>query len=194
MQRTRLRAALLLVVAAALGGIGYLVSRSIRARRPASLRELSDFLPEVTQRIQNFRRVKMENGHPVWEVTARDAQYFQVDDQVVVHEPRITLYLDDGVRQCHVSGAEGRLTLSGHELDFLTLRGEVAVRLGDLELQTEEAVYDRARNRITSAAAVTLRGRALEVRGKGMEVDVGPQQLRLLEEVHTTLHAERPIS
>ena len=75
MRRTRLRAGLLVVVAAALGGIGYLATRNVVARRARTLDDLGkDFLPQVAQRIQNFRRVKMENGRTVWEVTAKDAQ------------------------------------------------------------------------------------------------------------------------
>jgi len=58
MRRTRLRTALLIVVSAALGGIGYLVSRNVVAHRAHPLEELGrDFLPQVAQRIQNFRRI-----------------------------------------------------------------------------------------------------------------------------------------
>src|SRR5262249_36560589 len=105
MRRTRLRAALLLVVAAALGSIGYLVSRNVAARRTDPLRELgADFLPQVAQRIQNFRRVKVKNGRTVWQVTAKDAQYFEKTNQIIVREPHMTLYLDDGRREALISG------------------------------------------------------------------------------------------
>jgi LPS export ABC transporter protein LptC len=185
MHRTRLRTALLVVVAAAVGGIGVLVARSVRHRRPPTLAE--DFLPQVAQRIQNFRRVKVKDGRPVWEITARDAQYFESDNALVVREPRLTFYLDQGARQAHVAGAEGHLVLDGRELRTVTLRGGVSVRLDDMELETEEATYDRARDLITSSALVTVHGRLLDVRGKGMEVEVGPQLVRLLDEVHTTV-------
>ena len=53
MRRTRLRAALLVVVSAALAGIGYLVSRNMIARRVRGLEALGkDFLPEVAQLCQ----------------------------------------------------------------------------------------------------------------------------------------------
>lgn len=185
MRRTRLRTALLVVVAAAVGGIGVLVARSVRHRHLPVLGD--DFLPQVAQRIQNFRRVKVKDGRPVWEITARDAQYFASDDALVVREPRMTFYLDEGTRQAHVAGAEGHLVLDGRDLRTLTLRGGVSVRLDDMELQTEEATYDRARDLITSSAMVTVHGRLLDVRGKGMEVEVGPQLVRLLDEVHTTV-------
>ncbi len=191
MRRTRLRTTLLLVVSAGLGGVGYLVSRSVVARWTDPLQELGqDFLPQVAQRIQNFRRLKIQNGRTVWEITAKDAQYYEKAHQVVVREPRMTLFLDDGVRQAHISGAEGRLALEGREMQTLTLRGGVTVRLDDLLIETDEATYDRSRDLITSAAAVTLRGRTLEVHGRGMEVQVGPQHVRLLQDVHMVVRSD----
>ena len=191
MRRTRLRAALLIVVGAALGGIGYLVSRDVRARHGHGLDELgADFLPEVAQRIQNFHRVKVENGRMVWEITAKDARYFEQDSQIVVLEPKMTFFMKEEGRAAHLAGAEGRITLDGREVKALTLRGNVAVRLDDLQLETNEATYDRERDLITAPGIVTVHGRTLDVRGRRMEVDVGPQHVRLLEDVHTTVHGD----
>jgi LPS export ABC transporter protein LptC len=190
MRRKRLRAALLFVVAAALGGIGFLVSRSVVARRGDPLRELgADFLPQVAQRIQNFKRVKVEKGRTVWEITAQEAQFFEKTNEIVVRQPRMRLFLKDGHRECWVSGAEGSLLLDGRELRGLTLRGGVDVTVDDMQLQTDEATYDRAKDLITSDDPVTIRSPTLEVHGRGMEISVGPQHVRLLDDVHTTVHS-----
>lgn len=195
MRRTRLRAALLVVVAAALAGIGWLVSRSVIARRVRGLEALGkEMLPQVAQRIQNFRRVKVENGRTVWEITAKEAQYFEQNDEIVVVEPRMTFFLERDGRAAHLAGAEGRVTLDGHELARLTMRGQVAVRIDDLELQTDEAFYDRSKDLITAPGVVHLTGRTLAVRGRGMEIDVGPQHVRLLGEVHTTVKGDAAAS
>ena len=187
MRRSRLRAGLLFLVVVAAAGIGYLVSRNVAARRVDLIRELGeDFLPQVAQRIQNFRRVKVENGRTVWQITAKEAQYFEKRGEIVVREPEMTFYLQDS-REAHVAGAEGHLLLADREVQTITLKGNVAVRLDDLELHTEEATYDRARDLITSPVEVTIRGRTLDVRGKGMEVEVGPQHVRLLDAVQTVV-------
>lgn len=191
MRRSRLRAALLVVVAAALVGIGVLVSRSLTVRRPRSLVELgADLLPQAAQRIQNFRRTKVENGRTVWEITATDAHYFEAESAVVVVEPTLRVRLEDGDREVIVHGAEGRLRLDGRELASVTLRGGVTVKVDDLELQTSEATYDRDRDRITSPGEVTVHGRSVDLRGRGMEIDVGPRHVRLLGEVHTVLRGD----
>jgi LPS export ABC transporter protein LptC len=198
MRRTRLRAALLVVVAVTLVGIGFLVRRNVSARRAHTVLDLgADFLPEVAQHIQKFHRVKMENGRTTWEITARDAQYYQESKEIVVREPHMTFFLQRDGRQVHVSGAEGRLLLEGEsrsELRTLTLRGSVVVQLDDLQLKTEEATYDRATDLITAPQLVTIHGRTIDVRGQGMELRVGPQQVRLLEAVHTVLRSDAATS
>jgi LPS export ABC transporter protein LptC len=187
MRRTRLRAALLVVVAAALVAIGYQVSRSI-GRRARTWHDLgADFLPQAAQHIRNFRRVKVENGRMVWEITAQDATYFEKQDEVIVREPRVTLFVVDGGRQAHIAGTEGRLTLDGREVRTLTLRGTVVVQLDDLKLVTDEATYDRAHDLIRAPGAVTITGQTLDIRGRGMEFEIAPQHMRLLDDVHTVV-------
>jgi LPS export ABC transporter protein LptC len=191
MQRKRLRAALLIVVAVGLAGIGYLVNRNVAARKARTLVDLgADFLPQVAQRIQNFHRIKVEDGQTRWEITARDAQYFEERKEVVVRQPRMTFFVEHSDRQVQVTGDEGRLVLDGRELRTLTLRGGVVVRVDDMEVRTGEATYDRAADLITSPDEVQLTGRTLDVRGRGMELKVGPQQVRLLDDVHTVVRSD----
>jgi len=195
MRRTRLRTTLLLVVLAAVGGIGVLVSRSIKARRTNGRSELGqDFLPQVAQRIQNFRRIKVKQGHTVWQLTAKDAQFYEKRNEIIVREPEITFYIEGGNRKTLISDREGHLTVDGRELRSVTLIGNVSVRLDDLTLETEEATYDHARDLITASGPVTVRGRQLDLRGLGMEVQVGPQHVRFLRDVHTIVHSDAAAS
>jgi LPS export ABC transporter protein LptC len=180
-------------VVAALGGIGLATWQNVRARQPRTVADLgADFLPDVAQHIQSFRRVKVKNGKAVWEVQADDAQYFDNDQQIVVQKPRVTFYLEDGARHAELVGAEGRLTLDGKELAAVTLRGEVVLLIDDLEFRTDEARYDRAADRIDAPGIVTIRGKTLDVRGLGLEVEVTPKKIRLLRDVHTVLRNDAP--
>jgi LPS export ABC transporter protein LptC len=180
--------ALLAVVVAALAGIGVATWQNVRARRPHSVADLgADFLPEVAQHIKTFRRVKLKEGKMMWEVNADDAQYFDNDQQVVVHHPRVTFYLDNGARRAELVGAEGRLTLDGKELAAVTLTGDVVLNIDDLEFRADEAHYDHAKDRIDAPGLVTIRGKTLDVRGTGLTVDVTPQRVHLLGDVHTVL-------
>jgi LPS export ABC transporter protein LptC len=190
MRRSRLRAGLLVVVAMALTGIGYRVWRNVAERTPRSLGELGvELIPEVAQHMQNFHRIKVKNGHMEWEIKADDAQYYQKQDEIVVRVPEVTIYTEQGVQRAWLTGKEAHLGLvnDGREVGSMELRGDVILWLDDLELRTDTATYDRDRDLITAPGAVTIAGRTMNVNADGMEVDVTPQRIRLLENVHTLL-------
>src|SRR5258705_1107691 len=166
MQRSRLRVALLAVVAAALTGIALATWQNVRARQPRTVADLgTDFLPDVSQHIQSFRRVKVKNGKAVWEVKADDAQYFEGDGAVVVQKPNVTFDMEDGGRRAELTGDEGRLTLDGKELAAVTIQGSVVLVIDELEIRTDTAHYDHAADRIGAPGVVTIRGKTLDVRG-----------------------------
>ncbi len=192
MRRSRLRAGLLVVVAAALVGIGYQVWRNVLDRAPRSLKELGvELLPEVAQHIQNFHRIKVKNGRMEWEIKADDGRYFEKDNAVVVRKPELSVYTQDGELQAWLASDEGRLTLEGQDqLSSVVLTGQVIVWLGDMELRTDTATYDKEHDLITAPGAVTIRGRDLDVHAQGMQVDVTPQHIRLLDDVHTVLRSD----
>src|SRR4051812_25580218 len=94
--RRRVRGLLGLVVLLAVGGVGVQLGRNLWAQHLRRMRTAAlDFLPEIAQRIQNFRRVKMQGDRKVWEVAAREAQYFEDDQQIVVHGPEVSFFLKD---------------------------------------------------------------------------------------------------
>ena len=190
MRRSRLRAGLLVVVAMALTGIGYRVWRNVAERTPRSLGELGvELIPEVAQHMQNFHRIKVKNGHMEWEIKADDAQYYQKQNEIVVRVPEVTIYTEQGVQRAWLTGKEAHLGLvdDGKEVGSMELRGDVVLWLDDLELRTDTATYDRDRDLITAPGAVVITGRTMNVNADGMEVDVTPQHIRLLENVHTLL-------
>ena len=190
MRRRRLRTTLLVVVTAALVGIGYQVMRSVRATRARLPKAIALDLPEFAQQMKDFRRVKTKEGKPVWEVKAAEAQYFDDRGAIVVRAPEVVFFFDDGKRRATLSGTEGLLQLTGQELESVNVHGDVHVTLDDLVFRTAEASYERARDLISAPGAVTITGNAIDVQAQGMEVLVTPQQLRLLAQVQTVLRLD----
>jgi len=190
MQRRGLRTTMLVVVAAALAGIGYQVLTSVRATRGRPARTFEVDVPAAAQHIRDFRRVKTKNGKPVWEVKAAEARYFDDQDAIVVRAPEVVFFFDEGTKRAALSGAEGRLELTGQELDRVTVSGGVRLLLDDLEFHAAEASYDRAKDLIAAPGPVTITGRTLDVRADGMEVLVTPQRVHLLSQVRTVLRLD----
>lgn len=169
-------------------GVGALVGRSLwqQHKRDIIERGLVKMLPGVSQRIQNFRRVKMEDGRKVWEVSADDARYMEDQSMIVVHKPVVAWFLHDG-REVGLRGEDGRIHLDEHDLRRVEVEGPILVSLADYQLRTTGAVYDHSDGLITSSSDVEITGKAMDLRGQGMEVDIEGQRLRVLHNVSMRL-------
>jgi LPS export ABC transporter protein LptC len=126
--------------------------------------------------------VKVQDGRKVWEVAAQDAQYFEEEKTVVVRDAVVQWFMKDG-RTVGLSGAEGRIFLEGREVTRVDLQGDITVTLADYVVRAQSASYDRQRELISAPGLVDIEGRALHLRGDGMEVDVEAQRVRLLHNV-----------
>ncbi len=185
--RRRVRYALGLTVLVAVGALGMQLGRNLWAQHLRALRTSAlDFLPEVAQRIQNFRRVKMQGDHKVWEVAAREAQYFEDDQQIVVREPEVSFYLKGDQGSVSLRGNEGKIYLSGREMQRVDLQGEIELRFRDYLVKTAQATYAQdADTVVTPSVAIT--GDGLALHGSRMTVDVGTQRLLVEGDVETVL-------
>jgi LPS export ABC transporter protein LptC len=186
--RSRLRLLVGVLLVAILGGGVWLLWRDAAARRAADRAATTvDVLPNVSQRIQNFHRVKVEDGRKVWEVQAREAQYREGDGVVMVIEPVVALYLADG-GEVSLRGTRGTVFLDGRELKRVDVEGAITVQLGDYALTTDRATYEAEHDLVIAPGTVRIRGGGLEAEGQRMEVEIGAQRMRFAEQVHMTLH------
>jgi len=186
--RQRARWGLGVALAVLLAGLGIQLARSqwqqhLRGLRSAQL----DFLPEAAQRIQNFRRVKMEGDRKAWEVSAKEAQYFEEEQQVAVQAPVVTFYLKGDETAVSVRSEKGTLYLSGRDMDRAELEGNIEVHFKDYIVKTDRAVYERASDTVVSPAAVTILGNGLSINGGHMTVEMEAQRFHLDGNVQTVL-------
>ena len=175
------------MLAVVLGAGAWLLQRDFAARRRADrARSVADILPNVAQRIQNFHRVKVDNGRKVWEVSAREAQYVENEEVVLVEAPVVEVFLQDG-RTVALRGSSGKVFLAERELKSVELQGDIEMQLGGYAMQTDAARYEAERGVIVAPGRVRITGSGFELQGEHMEVDVAAQQLLLSERVQTTL-------
>ena len=186
--RRRARTLLGIVLVVAVGAVGVQLARSQWAQHLRSLRTRElDFLPQVAQRIQNFRRVKMEGDRKVWEVAAREAQYFEEDRQIVIDEPEVSFFVKDDQGIVAVKGKQGKILLDGREMDRVDLEGGIELRFRDYLVQTDRAFYQRAEDAVVSPGAVVVTGNGLSLSADGMAVDMESQRVRFEGKVRTVL-------
>lgn len=185
--RSRLRLLVGAALVATLGaGAWLLASEMARQRSAGRSSELVDVLPGVAQRMQNFHRVKIENGRKVWEVSASEARYREGDGTVGVQDPLVQLFFEDG-REVSLRGKSGVVFLDGRELRRIEVEGDIAVTFGDYVLSTDRATYEAERDVVVAPGSVHIHGGRLDLQGEQMEVEVTTQRLRLDSRVQMTL-------
>jgi LPS export ABC transporter protein LptC len=177
-------------VTLALVALGFVLGRTMLARREQAAGGSTHLRADVSQRIRDFRRVKVKDGRTVWELTAREAEYFEAEGQVVVERPRVSFFGADG-QSVEVRGREGRVYVSeGTRLDKIELGGGIEVRVADYVLRTDKAIWVQEHDVIVSPGHVEISGAQLALDGEGMLVDLAHQKVQLLRGVKTTLRGE----
>ena len=181
--KKHLRLTIIALVVLLLGGIGGLVARSLWQQHRRDVARVGlDFLPGVSQHIQDFHRMKVQDGRKVWEVAAEDAQYREEDETVIVRGAALQLFLKDG-RRFGLKGADGQILLTGREIMRVDLTGAIQATFADYVMRTERATYDHQQRIISTPGAVEISGRALQLRGDSMTVDVHAERLTLQHNV-----------
>ncbi len=194
MSRYQVRFVTALVAALLVGGIIYHLAVTVRRQHHNDRlieKMATDVVPEADQRLQNFRRVLVRDGKKVWEITSRQAQYFETSGEVVVDAPEVSLYLNDG-EVIAIRCGEGRLRRGKDDKDIsqIELKNDLEIQVGDFSLRTQEALYDSEHNTISSPGAVQITSRGLVVEGQGYTVDVADKRLMLNSDVRTTVTKE----
>jgi LPS export ABC transporter protein LptC len=195
MSRGQVRFIVALAALLLIGMVSYRLAVSLHAQSK-STRQLEDLLlpghsageDPVDQRMENFRRIKMKDGQKVWEIAARQAYYFEKTGEIGVEAPEVSLYFKDG-ETIALHCREGRVYLDtdAQEVTRIELKGDLQMRIGDLLLHTQEAVYESTPNIISSTTPVHIAGNGFTVEGQGYTVDVAAKRLTLNAEVQTTV-------
>lgn len=194
MNRNQARFIIGIVLIVILGGLGYRLGTNLWQQQQSNqtLQALAKDLKaeDGDQRMQNFRRVKMQDGKKIWEIAATQARFFEDRREVVVESPDVSLYVDNGdviALRCR----EGRIYLGEGNQDVIRmeLRGDLEMQIGEYFLQTQQAIYDSAQNTISAPDAVQITGRGLTIEGRGYHVAVAEKRMTLQAEVHTKVQA-----
>jgi len=187
LRRRRARGALIAGVTLALASLGYVLGRTMVSRQQAvSAPPLGDIPTEVSQRISDFRRVKVKDGRKVWELVAREADVKGDRTVVEVEAPSVAFFAEDG-RAVEVKGARGLVHLDGSNVEKIELGGGIEVRVGDYVVRTDEAVYVQAEDSVTSPGKVRVEGSEIALEGDGLVIELARQRLRFLRGVTTSM-------
>lgn len=191
MGRNQIRFVLGIGVLVVIVVLGYL---GARLRQDAETRQMLDEIAAstedgaVSQRMSEFRRIKMKDGRKVWEIAARQARYLTDSNTVVIDSPEISFYFQDG-ETVELNCREGTIHLHEETQDLvrIDLNGGLTMQVGDVSFTTDRAVYDHQDNTIVSDGVLNVAGEGFTAAGRGYSVTVDTKRLVLDADVRTTM-------
>ncbi len=116
--------------------------------------------------LEDFHRVEVKNGRPVWEIRAKDAKYFPKDLVIHVNEAQLKIYSEKrGVR---VKAEAAKLYRSETSLARAALDGNIVIETGDgMFIHTDSAEFDAVAKVFQAPAGVEIHGEGFSVKGEG---------------------------
>jgi len=179
----------------ALAGLGFVLGRTMISQQQVLIAKPSEpeLQPDVSQRIKEFRRVKVKDGHKQWELTAHEAEFFTEKGEVAITGPKLAFYGGDG-RNVEVNGREGRVFLNDGNVQRIELSGGIDVTLGDYFMQTEKAIYFENINSIAAPGEVRLKSSEMALDGQAMLLELGSQRVVFNKGVNTTFKGSHGVT
>lgn len=191
MQRTQIRKLLIVAVMLALAGLGFVLGRTmINQQAAVAVPEADGLAPEVSQRIKEFRRVKVKDGRKEWELVAEEAELVSDQGEIAINSPKLAFYGGEG-RDVEVKGASGRVFLENGDVQRIELSGGIDVTVGDYFVQTDKAIYFQNINSIAAPGEVRLKSSDIALTGATMLLDLGTRRVLFRHGVSTTFKGER---
>jgi LPS export ABC transporter protein LptC len=122
--------------------------------------------------LQDFHRVEVKDGQPIWEVKAKEAKYYADKGVTNLDQALLIVYQKDS-QPIEVSATEAKLFLEKGILTKAELEGVVTLELkGSLDLETSRAVYNMLSRTISAPKEVKISGPGYKVFGESLSMHI----------------------
>jgi len=140
-------------------------------------------LPQSRFMLNEFERSETKDGRKIWAVRAARGFYSPESGTATLENPILWLYDKQGnVIELKARGAV--LNLSGASLSRAEVfDGVKLIRNNEVFVDTERAVYDKAKNILVAPGFVQMKSAALDVSGTFLEVNLESKEVKLASEV-----------
>ena len=139
-------------------------------------------------RLYNFERSQTRNGKKVWEVKAKEGQYYPETNTARVTEGILWLFRDDG-DAIQINAGSATLHLQGTGLKKAELFEGVTVVLKDRELKvtTDRASFEQESSRVQASGEVVIETPRMWISGVGLDGYMRAQEFTLAQNVKSLL-------
>ena len=147
-------------------------------------RRLVSVLPEnMNVSLNRIHHVATRDGVKQWMLDAESAQYQKGDNKAVFKEVSATFFLKDG-KTMHLTSRDGLLLTDTKNMEVW---GDVVVRSGPYELNTDKLRYDYKTQSISTEAPIAIKGNRMNLSGDSMTFNLQTEEIVVRGKVRAVL-------
>jgi len=137
-------------------------------------RRLVSVLPEnMDVSLNRIHHVATRVGVKQWTLDAESAQYQKGDNKTIFKEVSVTFFLKDG-KTMHLTSRDGLLLTDTKNMEVW---GDVVVRSGPYELNTDKLRYDYKTQSISAEAPIVIKGNRMNLSGDSMTFNLQTEEI-----------------
>jgi len=137
--------------------------------------------------LNHIHHIASRDGIKEWILDAESAQYQRTENKTVLKHISATFFLKDS-RTIHLTSRDGTLLTETKDLE---VSGGVVVRSGPYELKTERLHYDHKNRSISTDGRVVMKGRGVDLTGKGLVFSLHTERAIIKDDVEAVLNNVR---
>lgn len=133
-------------------------------------------------RLEEIHLVEEKYGKRTWELEAKQINQYQDRNVLILKDIKAKIYLKDG-KIFNISGTEGRFYQDSKNME---LSGNVELHSSDgYRLKTDSLFFDNSKKKISTEDFVEIEDGKVNIRGKGLVIDIEAKVFKLLGQVKT---------
>lgn len=133
--------------------------------------------------LQEFHRVAVKNGRPVWEVDASDAQYYSKEGVTHLNDVKLVVHREKDSK-VRLEAKSAKLLSQNDTLARAELVGDIVVSMDSgIVLETQLALYQVLAGKISAPERVKIQGEGYSIEGDELTADLQAQVVRISRNV-----------
>lgn len=183
---TRAKFILILSVVAGVGTLVYALGLGVKDQRDdGSPLPLTSMAADV--QIRDFSFIQTEDGFNNWEIKAARAEVFEDRRSAVLNDLEVRLSLQDGLAMVF-RGARGRFDMAAYNFEIFPDGDRIEIVFNNgYVVWADSLKWTDGEQSMMTPDAVQIQGPGFSVSGRGMEADLGSQEVRVLSNVRATV-------
>lgn len=175
---------LALVVAVILAATIYL-----RQRPKEAIDIAKQVFPEgVDLSLKGLDYTHIESGTRRWHLTATRVEHQATTEQLIVHNPQLDFFDEQGVALGNLSAETG---LVSKDYKHIVVTGNVVLEDDrGYTFSTAKLAYDHDQTMVATDDSIKLTGRGIVITGRGLRMDLTSRQLQVTDNVKATFVPE----